>query len=255
MACSSARSRSSSAFGSAIIARSARDPAFLACAASTANRRHAMQRTAIQRTLFALAFSLTAVAAPLGVQAQAWPSKTVTLVVPFPPGGSTDTIARASARSCRRSSARPSSSTTRPARPARSARRRSSAPRPTATPCSSPRSGPLVIAPHLMKNVPYDAGKDFDCSPSPCRRPTCWSVPAASPHKSVADVLAVPEGQPGQDDVRLVGQRLVGSPDRRTVLARRRAPAACTCRTRAARRRSPTCSAARSMRRSRTSTP
>ena len=38
-------------------------------------------------TLAALAFALVA-------QAQAWPAKPVTLLVPFPPGGSTDMIAR-----------------------------------------------------------------------------------------------------------------------------------------------------------------
>src|SRR5438445_10415131 len=45
----------------------------------------------MRRELAALALGLAAT----GALAQAWPSKPVTLIVPFPPGGSTDMIARA----------------------------------------------------------------------------------------------------------------------------------------------------------------
>ncbi len=46
----------------------------------------------MRRLLIALALTLlTGVA---GVQAQSYPSRTITIIVPFPPGGSTDTVAR-----------------------------------------------------------------------------------------------------------------------------------------------------------------
>jgi tripartite-type tricarboxylate transporter receptor subunit TctC len=50
-----------------------------------------MNRNTFVRTLVAAA----AVLAAAGVQAQAWPTQTIRIVVPYPPGGSSDIIARA----------------------------------------------------------------------------------------------------------------------------------------------------------------
>ena len=46
----------------------------------------------MRRLLIALV--LTLLAGVAGVQAQSYPSRTITIIVPFPPGGSTDTVAR-----------------------------------------------------------------------------------------------------------------------------------------------------------------
>jgi tripartite-type tricarboxylate transporter receptor subunit TctC len=58
--------------------------------------------------------------------------------------------------------------------------------------------GPLVIGPHLIKSTGYDALKDFDYLMVAVQAPNVLAVPAASPHKTFADVLTFHKAQPGK---------------------------------------------------------
>lgn len=140
-------------------------------------------------TLATLAFALVA-------PAQAWPDKTITLVVPFPPGGSTDTLARSIGQKMQDKLGQAvivdnkagATGTIGAALVKRAA--------PDGYTVLVSSLGPFVIAPHLLKNVPYDAGKDFDLLTVAVQAPNVLVVPAASPHHSVADVIAALKKSP-----------------------------------------------------------
>jgi len=132
------------------------------------------------------------------VCAQAWPARPVTLVVPFPPGGSTDAIARAIGPSLNKSFGQSfivdnkagATGTIGAAAVKRAA--------PDGYTFLVTSLGPLVIAPHLIKGVQYDALKDFDLITVAVQAPNVLVVPANSPHKSLADVIAYEKAQPGK---------------------------------------------------------
>lgn len=140
-----------------------------------------------------LALSLAAAA---GAYAQAWPSKPVTLVVPFPPGGSTDAIARAIGPSLTKAFGQTfivdnkagATGTIGAAAVKRSA--------PDGYTFLVTSLGPLVIAPHLIKGMQYDALKDFDLITVAVQAPNVLVVPASSRHKTVADVIAFEKANP-----------------------------------------------------------
>lgn len=118
-----------------------------------------------------------------------WPERPVTLVVPFPPGGSTDAIARVLAGRLQQSLGQKFVIDNRPgATGTVGAAYVKRAPADGYTLFVS-SLGPFVIAPHLMK-VSYDAQKDFDPIMIAVQAPNVLVVPANSREKTLADLLA-----------------------------------------------------------------
>ena len=139
-----------------------------------------------------LALTLAASAA----SAQAWPAKPVTLLVPFPPGGSTDMIARTVQPKLQEKfggtfiveNKGGAGGTIGAAQVKRSA--------PDGYTILVSSLGPFVIGPHLIKGAGYDPTKDFDYITVAVQAPNVLAVPANSPHKSLADVMKFLKANP-----------------------------------------------------------
>jgi tripartite-type tricarboxylate transporter receptor subunit TctC len=128
----------------------------------------------------------------------AWPDKPVTMVVPFPPGGSTDLIARTLGPKLQeRLGGTFITDNKAGATGTIGAGIVTRAPADGHTLFVS-SLGPFVIAPHLLAKVPYDALKDFDYITIAVQAPNVLVVPSGSPHKSMADVIAFHKANPNK---------------------------------------------------------
>jgi tripartite-type tricarboxylate transporter receptor subunit TctC len=128
----------------------------------------------------------------------AWPDKPVTMVVPFPPGGSTDLIARTLGPKLQERLGGTFITDNKAG-----ATGTSGAGIVTRAPADGhtlvvSSLGPFVIAPHLLAKVPYDALKDFDYITIAVQAPNVLVVPSGSPHKSMADVIAFHKANPNK---------------------------------------------------------
>jgi len=148
------------------------------------------------RRLLLLSSAAFLVAAP-AAQA-AYPDKPVTIVVPFPPGGSTDMIARTLGAKLQESLGQTFIVDNRAGATGTIGMGQVKRAAPDGYTLIVSSLGPFVIAPHLLKNVPYDMSKDFDLLMVAVQAPNVLVVPAASPFKSVADVLAQSKKTPNK---------------------------------------------------------
>lgn len=132
--------------------------------------------------------------------AQAWPDKPVTMVVPFPPGGATDSVARAVANKLGEQLKQSfvvenkagATGTIGAAQVARAA--------PDGYTLMVTSLAPLVVAPHLMKGLSYDPAKDFTYLTVAVQTPNVLVVsPKLAPSiNSIQDVLALLKSKPGE---------------------------------------------------------
>lgn len=138
---------------------------------------------------------------PLAAAAPAfaeWPDKPVTVVVPFPPGGATDTIARVLAQQMQTALGQNFVVDNRPgATGTIGAAQVKRAPADGYTLLFS-SLGTFVIAPHLIKNTPYDATKDFDYITIPVQTSNVLAASPAQKARTVADVIAELKARPGK---------------------------------------------------------
>ena len=144
---------------------------------------------------------LITLGATLALAAQAagnFPDKPVNIIVPFPAGGSTDTVARALALSMGEQLGKPFVVENRPGATGTigaGAVKRAAADGYTLLVASL---GPFVVTPHMVKNVPYDAGKDFDYITVPVQAPNVLVASPTQKARSVSEVIAALKANPGK---------------------------------------------------------
>ncbi len=150
-----------------------------------------------RRLIAALAVTALTVVGHHGqAQAQTWPQKPVTIILPFPPGGATDMLGRELGASMQKSLGQTFVVDNRPGATGTIGTGMVKRAAPDGYTLLVASLAPFVISPHLVKNLPYDPRKDLDLLTVAVQAPNVLVVPAASPYKTVADVIAALKKNP-----------------------------------------------------------
>ena len=148
----------------------------------------------MKKTILAL---LTGLFVAAGAQA-AYPDKPVTIIVPFPPGGSTDTLARMMTPKMSEKLGQPVVVENKPGATGAigATQVKRSAPDGYTLLCAS--IGVWAVNPFLQKNLAYDPAKDFDLMTVAVRAPNVLVINPSVPAKDVKELIAYLKQRPNK---------------------------------------------------------
>jgi tripartite-type tricarboxylate transporter receptor subunit TctC len=155
-----------------------------------------MRRWKIWLCAAAFVFSLTG--GPNGAQAQSFPDRTITLVIPFAPGGSTSIVGRVIADKMSQLLGQSIVVDNRPGAGGTVGTRAVANSEPDGYTILLGYTGTLAIGPSLYKNVGYDPRKDFAPIGMIGNAPSALVVHPSFPVKTVAELIAYAKANPGK---------------------------------------------------------
>ena len=143
------------------------------------------------------AFAALLTALPIAAFAQAWPTKPVKIIVPYPPGGAVDVVTRKVAQKLSEQTGHPFIVENKAGATGTIG---------CAQVAKSPADGYTLLAndmtysllPHVFKTLPWDHEKDLVAVTTTMFAPYGLAVRADGPYKSLGDLIAAAKASPGK---------------------------------------------------------
>jgi len=146
---------------------------------------------------FALAFGVLSLC-PVTALAQAWPNKTIRMIVPFPAGGGVDYIGRIAGRGLSDRLGQQVAVDNRAGGSGIIGLQALLAAAPDGYTIAAASAGPLVINPHIFAKLPYDSLRDFTHIANMSNFPYLLVTHPSLPVKNVKELIALAKARPGE---------------------------------------------------------
>ncbi len=147
--------------------------------------------------LFRVSIALVGLACAAGLQAQAYPSRPIRLIVPFPPGGASDTVARVVVGKFSEGLGQPVVIENRPGVAGLLGSEAVAKAAPDGYTLLLGTVSSLAVAPHVFSNPRIDPGKNFAAIAPISSSPLTVIVQSTLPVDSIADLIALARSRPG----------------------------------------------------------
>jgi len=145
-----------------------------------------------------------------GISAQGYPAKPLRLIVPFPPGGPTDTHSRWAAQQLNIAFGQPVVVENRAGAAGIIGTEAAAKAAPDGYTLLGGNPGPLTIAPSLRKQLGYDPVRDFAPITLIARNASAWCVHPSVPAKGLKDFISLAKSRPGSINYATPGVGTVG---------------------------------------------